>query len=228
LYVPLSLVVVRADKVGADRSPSSRKSIKSRDNDNDESSWQYDGDNERPAPSDTNEPNGENSQMRWTKKQIRKGKQAVKTHLELPPSLGGDGDKSPGSRSRASSASRTPNKSPLPPDAVDLVIEDSSAIEEARMKERRKGEPQTKAPVHIYRHNHPGSPTDGVLEEVYENDGYSGVQKRSDFLTEEEEPVVMPDEVLEHIEAAPEGDTPWQKAKGGGSNGYKDEHNPWS
>jgi len=168
--------------------------------------------------------------MRWTKKQIRKGKQAVKTHLDLPPSMGGDED-SPGSgsRSRASSAARTPNKSPLPPDAVDLVIEDSSAIEEARMKERRKGEPQTKAPVHIYRHNHPGSPTDGTLEEVFENDGYSGVQKRSDFLTEEEEPVVMPDEVLERIEAAPEGDTPWQKQQQGQrGGGYKDEHNPWS
>jgi hypothetical protein len=157
--------------------------------------------------------------------------QTSRQYSPRPPttiSTDDDGSRSR-SRSRASSAPRTPIKSPLPPDAVDLVVEDSEAIEEAKMKERRKGEPQTKAPVHIYRHTHPGSPSDGKLEEVYENDGYSGVQKRSDFLTEEEEPVVMPDEVLENIEAAPEGDTPWQKERGGQSGGgYKDEHNPWS
>lgn len=223
-----------ADVIGADRSPSSRKSIKSRDNngDNEESSWQYDGDTERPSASGSKDQKDQSSQMRWTKKQIRKGKQAVNTHLDLPPSLAlGDAEGSRSrSRSRASSASKQPNtnKSPLPPDAVDLVIEDSQAIEEARMKERRKGEPQTKAPVHIYRHNNPGSPHDGELEEVYENDGFDGVQKRSDFLKEEDEPNVMPDEVLENIEAAPEGRTPWQNQQNGGGDGYKDEHNPWS
>jgi hypothetical protein len=95
------------------------------------------------------------------------------------------------------------------------------------MKERRKGEPQTKAPVHIYRHTHPGSPGDGKLEEVYEDDGFEGVQKRSDLLAEEEEPNVLPDEVLENIEGAPEGNTPWQK-QNQIRNGYSDEHNPWS
>ena len=221
--------------LGADRSPASRKSSSSRQNGgpgqhDQESSWQYDGDSERQAPE--TDKNGQNSQMRWTKKQIRKGKQAMNTHLDLPPqsafAIGDDEDDKSKSRprSRASSAPRTP----LPSDAVDLVVEDSEAIEEARMKERRKGEPQTKAPVHIYRHNNPGSPRDGKLEEVYEDDGYDGVQKRSDFLKEEEEPNVLPDEVLENIEAAPEGDTPWQSqtGQGGGRNGYSDEHNPWS
>jgi hypothetical protein len=170
--------------------------------------------------------------MRWTKKQIRKGKQAMK-HLELPSnspfSLGDDEDDNDSKgqgRSRASSAPRTPTKAPLPPDAVDLVVEDSEAVEEARMKERRKGEPQTKAPRHIYRHNNPGSPHDGQLEEVYASDHDEGVQKRSDFLAEDDEPNVLPDEVLERIEGAPEGHTPWQSKQS--REGYSDEHNPWS
>lgn len=39
----------------------------------------------------------------------------------------------------------------LPPDAVDLVKEDYKAVEAARERERRRGEPQTNAPVHVYR-----------------------------------------------------------------------------
>jgi len=178
--------------------------------------------------------------MRWTKKQIRKGKQAVKTHLDIPQSassafsLGDNEDEESGSKSKSRSRAGSRSKSPLPPDARDLVIEDTSAVEEARMKERRKGEPQTKAPVHIYRHNNPGSPNDGELEEVYAPDeaDASGDKngKRSDFVPEGEEPIVDPEEVLERIEAAPEGDTPWNKGGegGGGKGGYGDEVNPWS
>ncbi|ORX33656.1 organic solute transporter Ostalpha-domain-containing protein [Kockovaella imperatae] len=42
----------------------------------------------------------------------------------------------------------------LPSDARDLVVEDPEAVEEARARERRRGEPQTKAPAHIYVHRH--------------------------------------------------------------------------
>ena len=42
----------------------------------------------------------------------------------------------------------------LPPDARDLVVEDQEAVEDARARERRKGEPQTKAPAHVYVHRH--------------------------------------------------------------------------
>lgn len=199
-------------------------------------SWQYDGDTERPgASTDNSGAEGDSSQMRWTKKQIRKGKQAVKTHLDIPQSsafsLGEDEDDDntdSKSRSRANSNSRS--KSPLPPDARDLVVEDSAAVEEARMKERRKGEPNTKAPVHIYRHNNPGSPRNGELEEVYAPDeahaSGENAGRRSDFIPEGEQPIVDPEEMLERIEAAPEGDTPW--ANGRERAGYGEEHNPWS
>jgi hypothetical protein len=174
--------------------------------------------------------------MRWTKKQIRKGKQAVKTHLDIPTnsafSIGEDDEDEDGNKSKSRSRAGSGTRSPLPPDAVDLIVEDSTAVEEARMKERRKGEPQTNAPVHIYRHNNPGSPHDGELEEVYQagGGGAEGQGKRSDFVAEGEEPLVNPDEILERIEGAPEGHTPWQSRSGGGNtrDNYTDEHNPWS
>lgn len=40
---------------------------------------------------------------------------------------------------------------PLPSDAVDLVVDDREAVTEAQNHERRKGEPATHAPKHIYR-----------------------------------------------------------------------------
>lgn len=170
----------------------------------------------------------ESSQMRWTKRQVRKGKHLIKTHLELPDSVMSGGDTSPEgqSRSRAGSAPRTPLKSPLPPDAVDLVVEDQNALEEAQARERRRGEPQTNAPTHIYRHNNPANPgTPGVeVEEVYSADMVDGNRRRSDTVPDGEEPNVDPDEMLERIEEATEGKTPWQT----GPARYEDEHNPWS
>ena len=166
--------------------------------------------------------------MRWTKRQVRKGKNIIKTHLEIPASIL-KGDSSPsGGRSRAGSGSgsRTPAKSPLPPDAVDLVVEDQEALEEAQARERRRGEPQTKAPTHIYRHNNPAHPdSPGVeIEEVYTADMVDGDRMRSDAVPEGEEPNVDPDEMLERIEHAIEGNTPWQT----GPARYDDEQNPWS
>lgn len=167
--------------------------------------------------------------MRWTKRQIRKGKHVIKTHLELPDNmLGGheqsNGHASPGSR--ASSAPRTPLKSPLPADAVDLVVEDDQALAEAQARERRRGEPQTKAPTHIYRHNNPvTTESPGVeVEEVYSPDMIDNERRRSDAVPEGEEPNVEPDEMLERIEEAAGGKTPWQT----GPARYDDEQNPWA
>lgn len=117
-------------------------------------------------------------------------------------------------------------KSPLPPDAVDLVVEDQSALEEAQTRERRRGEPQTKAPTHIYRHNNPAHPdSPGVeIEEVYSADMVDGDKIRSDAVPDGEQPNVNPEEMLRRIEETAGGKTPWQT----GPARYEDEHNPWS
>ncbi|ADV25362.1 conserved hypothetical protein [Cryptococcus gattii WM276] len=58
----------------------------------------------------------------------------------------------------------------LPPDAVDLVKEDQEAVEAARERERRRGEPQTNAPVHVYRKT--------IVHEIPETDSNASAMKR--------------------------------------------------
>ncbi|KAE8540818.1 hypothetical protein D1P53_003182 [Cryptococcus gattii VGV] len=58
----------------------------------------------------------------------------------------------------------------LPPDAVDLVKEDHEAVEAARERERRRGEPQTNAPVHVYRKT--------IVDEIPETDSNASAMKR--------------------------------------------------
>ncbi|KIR40176.1 hypothetical protein I313_04097 [Cryptococcus deuterogattii Ram5] len=58
----------------------------------------------------------------------------------------------------------------LPPDAVDLVKEDQEAVETARERERRRGEPQTNAPVHVYRKT--------IVDEIPETDSNASAMKR--------------------------------------------------
>lgn len=114
----------------------------------------------------------------------------------------------------------------MPSDAVDLVVEDNQALEEAQARERRRGEPQTKAPTHIYRHNNPAAPgaPEVEVEEVYSPDIIDSERRRSDAVPEGEEPNVEPDEMLERLEEAAEGKTPWQT----GPARYDDERNPWA
>ncbi|KAJ6607715.1 organic solute transporter Ostalpha-domain-containing protein [Mycena sp. CBHHK59/15] len=93
-----------------------------------------------------------------------------------PPASSAAGPSSPGGRVRTPpSASR--HSLVLPPDAVDLVIEDLEAAQEKRMQERRKGEPalQGSALKKVYRRGFVESDEDGnVVEgevEVTEGDG---------------------------------------------------------
>lgn len=58
----------------------------------------------------------------------------------------------------------------LPADAVDLVKEDYEAVEAARERERRRGEPQTNAPAHVYRKT--------IIDEIPETDTNAGAMKR--------------------------------------------------
>ncbi|WWD16558.1 hypothetical protein CI109_100985 [Kwoniella shandongensis] len=130
-----------------------------------EGAWLYDGEAERPVGHGVL-----GTQLRWTKQQLHK---VISSHDQKadnetlngdgnvngtsPFSIGGDEEDDNDSKSEASDpdpeepvAAADVDK-PLPSDAVDLVTEDVEAAEAARTRERRKGEPQTKAPAHVYR-----------------------------------------------------------------------------
>ena len=126
--------------------------------------------------------------MRWTKKKtassaapVQKGsrsRRSTKTRRPQSPFLIGDtsSESDNGSAAPKAKAKKTKGKdeSPrLPADAVDLVVEDDRAVEEARAWERRKGEPQSNAPAHIYRHERDEDgkkDPDPEIEEVYSPD----------------------------------------------------------
>ena len=65
-----------------------------------------------------------------------------------------DGDDESDSDRKAKQTKQTKQTKRLPSDARDLVVEDVDAVEDARARERRRGEPQTKAPAHVYVHRH--------------------------------------------------------------------------
>ncbi|WVW80095.1 hypothetical protein I302_102068 [Kwoniella bestiolae CBS 10118] len=129
-----------------------------------EGDWLYDGDNERPDvwhhPSNGAHEGGKGgNQLRWTKKQLHKIKD-ISDSLKpsnhnhegtgkSPFSLGDESDSS--SIDTDESVSPASSSKPLPSDAVDLVKDDQNAVEKAREREIRRGEPQTKAPTHVYR-----------------------------------------------------------------------------
>ncbi|WWC87838.1 uncharacterized protein L201_002732 [Kwoniella dendrophila CBS 6074] len=130
-----------------------------------EGEWLYDGDNERPDAwrhIQDNIVEAGQEQLRWTKKQIHKalphkhkaGVSGKDQHIDdnnkaSPFSLGGDeSDGDPDTDEEVSPAS---SSKPLPSDAVDLVKDDQEAVEKAREREIRRGEPQTKAPTHVYK-----------------------------------------------------------------------------
>ncbi|WVQ83622.1 hypothetical protein IAT38_005763 [Cryptococcus sp. DSM 104549] len=118
-----------------------------------EGSWLYDGENERPDAWNSNASNGDTDagRLRWTKKQLHKQRSPQQTsepELAASPFSIGDDDADEGDVDEPVEPART-NR--LPSDAVDLVKEDHAAVEAARERERRRGEPQTKAPAHVYR-----------------------------------------------------------------------------
>jgi len=103
-----------------------------------------------------------------------------------PLSVSPSSSRSSGSRSRrnksnkifsppTASPGKSPSKSPvLPPDAVDLIVEDDEAAEEEQTWERRKGEPAVRGPAlrKVYRrgfvaHDGEGRKADG--EEQIDN-----------------------------------------------------------
>lgn len=134
--------------------------------------WLFDGENER---SDAWRPpqeieNALSNTLKWTgfrKEQNASPKPAdtldkmVANHHHLTPSTSpfeiGSADET---EDPAEEDHVTISERPLPSDAVDLVIDDREAVSEAQNHERRKGEPATHAPKHIYRRGFL-SPNDG-------------------------------------------------------------------
>jgi hypothetical protein len=104
-------------------------------------------------------PEGVDVRLRWTKgagagappPHSRTNSNASQTKAHLPArtkrgSFGSTPGSSPGNNSNSRThtppaLSRHNSGAPLPPDAVDLVVEDPHAAEEHRAQERRKGEP---------------------------------------------------------------------------------------
>jgi hypothetical protein len=134
--------------------------------------WLFDGENER---SDAWRPpqeieNALSNTLKWTgfrKEHNASPKPAdtldkmVANHHHLTPSTSpfeiGSADET---EDPAEEDHVTISERPLPSDAVDLVIDDREAVSEAQNHERRKGEPATHAPKHIYRRGFL-SPNDG-------------------------------------------------------------------
>jgi hypothetical protein len=171
-----------------------------------EGDWLYEGDEE------PDEPESEDGQLvsilGWTKKQLDRA--VPSTGLEDPKSpfeLGGDEDHSD---------LRNGTASPLPPDAVDLVVEDPKAVDDARTRARQRGEPQTQAPAHVYRHHDQDSAKGktGQVDKVYS----PALPGQATVSAEVEAPGGDPVEQIERIE----------ERVAGTRKGYDDEENPWA
>ncbi|OCF34718.1 hypothetical protein I316_03761 [Kwoniella heveanensis BCC8398] len=186
--------------------------------------WLYDGDSERPDAWSGNASRAaakdESSQLRWTKKQLHKAtKSLLDTSLERkdktrsqsntqgggsPFAIGEDEDDE-----RLSSDTTDPDEpvspassgKPLPSDAVDLIKDDQAAVEVARARERRRGEPQTKAPAHVYKRTlRDSNPAEGEgriegIEKVF-------AHSPEERLESSETNVGGPSEVVDHVETS--------------------------
>lgn len=153
----------------------------------------------------------DDAQMRWKKERI--------SHADASS---GDESKSKGKHDKSGA------RSPLPPDAVDLVIDDAAAIEAARTMHR--ADSQNRVPTHIYRHTLANSDVGGAgsksrntrpeVEEVYGAD-HAG---ETEMLKEDDEPIAGTEEVLGNIEEQVADD---QAHRSQATSPY-DQDNPWA
>lgn len=144
-------------------------------NGNGEAQRVYNGDIEREERAN----GGSETQMRWTKRKTDKSASATtsgddsparRTHLTPPRSpfeLGPADDVSDPEEDEPVK----PKERALPHDAVDLVVEDESEVQEAADRERRKGEPAVHLPKHVYKRGwaNPAGHAKDVRLEVFED-----------------------------------------------------------
>ncbi len=188
-----------------------------------EGAWLFDGENERPDVW-TNGHDGE-ERLRWTKKQIRKSPPEQEEPDDRPASPFTLGDDLEDVDDPDPEVSVSPSNRQLPSDAVDLVREDPEVVEEARLKARRSGEPQTRAPVHVLHHD--PDYIDGVeemVEEIY--DSAQTEDSVSENVSKVEAPCGDPVAQLERIEERVTAATPSVHDRKGLTSPF-DEDNPW-
>lgn len=209
----------------------------------------YDGENERP---DAWQANGDTTgQMRWSRKQPNhrapspslptkpakssRSSSYQKPNLSRRSSKKSNNSRSPFALGDADDESDpdpdspvSPAKRPLPSDAVDLVVEDTSAAEEARQHERRKGEPQTHAPAHIFKAQRTTSDMKvDRVQQVYSPDPAEGPEL--DHVHAGEAPGGDPVDIVESIEKVVEEDKGSPENKWNGGRLYQtNDDNPWA
>ena len=194
----------------------------------------YDGDAERPDAWRADQNAHAEDRLTWTKKSTSDGK-TLKAPKSAPllrrhssaknPFTLGDVDDDDDKSTRSGVA--TPSDRPLPSDARDLVVDDEVLAEEARVRGRVRGEPQTKAPAHVYVHNDPQTQEPAEVEEVYlavngemkePRQGPSGSNTASALpenqipgsqLLEQLQRVDESAAVITPVEAPYDGDNPW-------------------
>lgn len=122
----------------------------------------------------------------------------------------------------------SPSNRQLPSDAVDLVTEDHQVVEEAQLKARQRGEPQTRAPVHVLYHDPEYIDDDETeVEEVYDAD-YKEDRQTSDVVREEV-PGGDPVAQLESIEERVTAETPGLNGhRPGLKSPFDEDQNPWA
>jgi hypothetical protein len=190
--------------------------------------------NEGPSAAD-----GTDVKLKWTKKtgpspqlsRTTSDASQSKTHMPHVRKVQSRGDSffassstpsSPGAGSGGVRSPPTPStsrrNSVLPPDAVDLVVEDPEAAQEKRMQERRKGEPaiQGSALKKVYRRgfvesDNEGHVVEGEVEVVERSDseergGRGRVERGEEVLgaiqsDSEEDLVELPEQELEAVVA---------------------------
>lgn len=181
--------------------------------------WGYDGDAERPDAWNSS-VNGNSDQLRWTNK--------ANGSKPSPPSRQNSNSKSPfalgddDEEESNHSGSVSPSNRPLPDDARDLVVDDQEMVEEAKIRGRMRGEPQTNAPVHVYVHQEPGSSSPEV-EEVHESTDVPGQGATSEEMTQEDMPG---GEIIRKLEEISEG--PSNATRVASIETPYDEDNPWA
>ncbi|WWC60264.1 uncharacterized protein I303_102831 [Kwoniella dejecticola CBS 10117] len=199
-----------------------------------EGDWLYDGDNERPdvwhhpdnAKAEGAGAGGAEQQLRWTKKQLHKALPSSSPSkntrpdssrnptgagtdigIKSPFSIGDDEEEEeeedPDTDEPVSPAS---SNKPLPSDAVDLVKDDTDAVERARERELRKGEPQSKAPTHVYKKTLRESEdpkTEGRIQGIQKVYTRSNTEKMHDTQTSRSQAELdVQGEVVERVETS--------------------------
>lgn len=164
--------------------------------------------------------NGDSDRMRWTKKAngYKPSPPSRQSSSRSPFALCDDEEEESNH-----SGAVTPSSRPLPDDARDLVVDDQELVEEARIRGRMRGEPQTQAPTHVYVHHEPGTDSPGEVEEEHEDSNVPGRGATSEEMKQEDMPG---GEIIRKMEEVTDG--PSNATRVATIETPYDEDNPWA